>query len=88
MASTAVSMITASSIGRLLSVTSPRDTRALYEAAEEPKELWMTPGVEHCGTYFHDRPYYCNRVAAFFYRALSKAGDEDSSSGVEAQSAR
>ena len=73
--------------GEADSVTNPRDTQALYEAADEPKELWMTPGVEHCGTYFHDRPYYCNRVAAFFYRALSKA-DEGSSSGVEAQSAR
>lgn len=57
--------------GEADSVTDPRDTRVLYEAASEPKELWMTPGVEHCGTYFHDRAYYCDRVAAFFHRALS-----------------
>ena len=74
--------------GEADSVTDPRDTRVLYEAASEPKELWMTPGVEHCGTYFHDRAYYCDRVAAFFHRALSKVGDEDSSAGVEARSAR
>ncbi len=51
-------------------VTNPRDSYALFEAAAEPKELWVTPGVEHCGTYFVDRPYYCARITGFFRRAL------------------
>lgn len=74
--------------GEADSVTDPRDTHALYEAAGEPKELWTTAGVEHCGTYFHDRAYYCARVAAFFNRALSKTSDEGPSAVVEARSAR
>jgi fermentation-respiration switch protein FrsA (DUF1100 family) len=51
-------------------VTDPRDSQALCEAAGEPKELWITPGVEHCGTYFMDRAYYCARIATFFQHAL------------------
>ncbi len=38
----------------------------LYEAASEPKELWITEGANHCGAYFLDRPGYCNRVVNFF----------------------
>jgi fermentation-respiration switch protein FrsA (DUF1100 family) len=55
------------------SITDPRDSEALYAAAGEPKELWITPGVEHCGTYFADRATYCERVGAFFRRALESA---------------
>ncbi len=51
-------------------VTDPRDSASLYTAAGEPKELWIAPGVEHCGTYFADRAAYSGRVAAFFRRAL------------------
>jgi uncharacterized protein len=42
----------------------------VYEAASEPKELWIGQGAEHCGTYFLDRTAYCERVSAFFDRAL------------------
>ncbi|HWE60885.1 MAG TPA: alpha/beta fold hydrolase, partial [Chloroflexota bacterium] len=28
------------------------DSQLLYEAAGEPKELWLVPGVGHCGAYF------------------------------------
>lgn len=42
----------------------------LYAAAGEPRELWVVPGVEHCGGYFADRPAYCQRVAAFFGQYL------------------
>lgn len=57
--------------GQADSVTNPADSRVLYAAAGEPRELWVTPGVEHCGTYFADRAYYCARVSAFFRRALA-----------------
>ncbi len=43
----------------------------LYDAAREPKELWLAPGANHCGAYFLDRPAYCQRVAAFFEQALA-----------------
>jgi dipeptidyl aminopeptidase/acylaminoacyl peptidase len=44
----------------------------LYEAAREPKELWIVPGAAHCGAYFDDRTEYVARVTAFFARALAK----------------
>ncbi|MGZ3582042.1 MAG: alpha/beta hydrolase [Ktedonobacterales bacterium] len=44
--------------------------KQVYEAARQPKELWIGEGAEHCGTYFLDRPGYCARVAAFFQRAF------------------
>jgi fermentation-respiration switch protein FrsA (DUF1100 family) len=43
----------------------------LYEAAGEPKELWIVEDVAHCGAYFIDRPAYCRRVADFFARGLT-----------------
>jgi len=51
-------------------VTDPHDSELLYEAAGEPKDLWLLPGVAHCGAYFADRQGYCRRVAAFFQEAL------------------
>lgn len=42
----------------------------LYEAASEPKELWIFEGATHCGGYFADRPHYVGRVAQFFANAL------------------
>lgn len=45
----------------------------VYEAAREPKELWLGEGAPHCGTYFLDRRTYSERVAAFFDRALASA---------------
>lgn len=42
----------------------------LYAAAGEPRELWVVPGVEHCGAYFCDRPAYCQRVIGFFDQYL------------------
>jgi fermentation-respiration switch protein FrsA (DUF1100 family) len=37
----------------------------LYNAAHSPKELWIVPGVAHCGAYFLDRPLYVERIARF-----------------------
>ena len=46
----------------------------LYEAAGEPRTLWIVPGAEHCGAYFADRPEYCRRVIAFFDQYLTSIG--------------
>lgn len=45
----------------------------MYEAAGEPKQLWLGEGADHCGAYFLDRPTYCQRVAQFFVSALGPA---------------
>lgn len=42
----------------------------LYEAAQEPKDLWIFEGAPHCGGYFVDRPAYVSRVASFFADSL------------------
>jgi fermentation-respiration switch protein FrsA (DUF1100 family) len=48
------------------SVVDPHDAPLLYQAAGEPKELWLLPDVEHCGAYFADRVAYTEKVANFF----------------------
>src|SRR5436305_1931671 len=63
-------------------VTDPRDSQALYDAAGEPKELWISPGVEHCGTYFADRAYYSARITTFFRQALGTPALETQSAGT------
>lgn len=45
----------------------------LYEAAREPKDLWIFEGAAHCGGYFVDRPAYVTRVAQHFEAALDAA---------------
>lgn len=42
----------------------------LYEAAGEPKQLWIFEGAAHCAGYFIDRPAYVGRVVQFFNEAL------------------
>lgn len=46
----------------------------LAAAAGPTASLWATPGVFHCGTYFHDRAAYVNRVVAFFSQILLLPG--------------
>lgn len=46
-------------------IVNPQDAFQLYEAAGEPKELWILPNAEHCGAYFEDRPAYIQRVISF-----------------------
>jgi fermentation-respiration switch protein FrsA (DUF1100 family) len=43
----------------------------LYEAAREPKTLWIVDGVPHCGAYFLDRVGYSRTVAEFFANGLA-----------------
>jgi uncharacterized protein len=45
-------------------------SQMLYEAAGDPKELWIFEGAAHCGGYFADRPAYVRRVAEFFEKGL------------------
>jgi len=54
------------------SIVNPKDATLLYEAAGEPKELWLLPNVDHCGSYFADRAAYVQRVTAFFDKNLKK----------------
>ena len=48
------------------SVIPPAQQRAVYEALACPKELWVEPNANHCGTYFRDRGAYIRRVVDFF----------------------
>ncbi|GAC1356923.1 MAG: alpha/beta hydrolase [Ktedonobacteraceae bacterium] len=48
------------------SIVDPSDATLLYNAAGDPKDLWIVPGVEHCGVYFADRAAYTKRVINFF----------------------
>lgn len=48
---------------------------AIFEAAHEPKQLWIYEGVDHCGAYFADRKLYCQRVGSFFDQYLGSYED-------------
>ena len=56
--------------GMLDGTCDPKDSVRLYEAAGEPKELWLLEGAGHCDAYFLDRETYCERVTAFFGKHL------------------
>lgn len=49
----------------------------LFDAAHEPKALWIGQGANHCGTYFLDRRAYCQRVINFFHAALASEQPAD-----------
>jgi uncharacterized protein len=46
------------------------DSVRLYEAAGDPKGLWLLEGAGHCDSYFLDREAYCDSVTAFFEEHL------------------
>ncbi|MGE5251152.1 MAG: alpha/beta hydrolase [Bacteroidota bacterium] len=48
----------------------PDSARRLYEAAGEPRSLWVEPGVVHMGMYRSFPGQYTSRVIGFFDRAL------------------
>tara|TARA_R110002126_G_scaffold91744_5_gene218183 strand:+ start:1790 stop:2635 length:846 start_codon:yes stop_codon:yes gene_type:complete len=50
--------------------TPTEDTRALYEAARGPKELWLVPGAIHTNLQAQARDAYAERVLAFFAEHL------------------
>ncbi len=49
----------------------------VYQAAGEPKELWIGEGADHCGTYFLNRRIYTRRVIDFFDRWLGMVSTAD-----------
>ncbi len=56
-------------IGGALDVyTPPNETRAIYAAANQPKQLWIVPGASHDEV--GDHPEYEPRLEAFLARAL------------------
>ncbi len=58
------------------SIVDPNDAPLLYQAAGEPKELWLFPGTEHCGAYFEDRVAYTDKVIKFFATYLKKSSSD------------
>jgi uncharacterized protein len=66
-------LIIHSTVDELISV---EDAYRLYDAAGEPKELWIGDGTSHCSVYFIDRQQYCRRVTAFFARYLGEEAME------------
>ena len=56
--------------GLLDKTCDPNDSLRLYEAAGEPKELWLLEEAGHCDAYFADREAYCERVDSFFEEHL------------------
>ncbi|HXA28825.1 MAG TPA: alpha/beta fold hydrolase [Candidatus Angelobacter sp.] len=51
-----------------------RHARRLFDAAGEPRRLWVVPGAGHVGAYFADREHYLVRVRSFFEHALTADG--------------
>ncbi|QBD78590.1 alpha/beta hydrolase [Ktedonosporobacter rubrisoli] len=62
-------------------VVDPQDAPLLYEAAGEPKELWLVPNADHCGAYFDDRAAYVEKVVGFFERHLLLSSSEEDGGG-------
>ena len=53
-------------------VVPPHHAQLLYDAAREPKELWIEPGVGHGGLYDHDPEAFAIRVGDWLDRALAR----------------
>ncbi len=66
-------------------IVDPHDAPLLYEAAGEPKELWLLPNVDHCGAYFADRQVYVDKVTAFFDRYLRARTRQSVPQSIETQ---
>lgn len=49
--------------------TTPEDSARLFEAAPEPKQLWMIPGAAHVDFAKYAGPAYAERVLSFFAMA-------------------
>ena len=48
------------------SIVDPRDGPLLFAAAQEPKQIWLLPNADHCGSYFEGRKAYVKKVLDFF----------------------
>ena len=49
--------------------TTPADTRAMFEAANEPKTLWLVPGAAHEDLYAVAGQEYERQILGFFRRS-------------------
>lgn len=56
--------------GRLDQRILPQEGEALFQAAGEPKELWLLPKAEHVSSFYLYRQEYLSRAAQFFRGAL------------------
>lgn len=52
--------------------TPPDETRALFAAANEPKQLWMVPGAAHVDLYGFAKENYAKRLLNFIAQAEEK----------------
>lgn len=48
----------------------PEEGRRLFEAAGDPKELWVVPEAEHVSCFYRGREEYVRRVGRFFSHAF------------------
>ena len=53
--------------------TTLRESRRLFDAAPEPKALWILPGAAHVDFHRFDTVEYERRVLEFFARALGQS---------------
>lgn len=60
----------------------------LYEAALEPKELWIVPGAGHATLWNADRAGFESRVLAFLARSIGKPGGKAATAACEGAAAR
>lgn len=60
--------------GALDETFSVENARLLKQAAGEPSDLWILPGVGHAGAYGADPTAYMDRLARFFGAALRPVG--------------
>ena len=56
--------------GELDEIVPVRHAMTLFQAADEPKELWIAPGAHHVGARDTDTDSYFTRVEQFFHQAL------------------
>ena len=49
----------------------PHDSQLLYDAAGQPKQLWLVPGAAHVGSHLARPAEYERRVSHFFANALT-----------------
>lgn len=53
--------------------TPPEEGRLLYQAAGEPKGVWLVPEAEHVGSFYQLPSEYLTRMTDFFDHAFSRA---------------
>ncbi len=57
--------------------TTLEESRRLFDAAPEPKDLWVVPGAAHVDFHRHSRAEYQRQVLGFFNRNLGRVKHPD-----------